>query len=533
MAGYDVVVIGAGLGGLTAGAILARAGRKVLVIERSNSVGGAASSYKVGDLFVEGSLHETSGPHNLRDPKHEALRRAGVLDAVAWIPGGTLYEARGGPLDRPFVLPDNFTAARHALTERFPEARSGIDRLLGEMESIAAAIGTLSSGGRAFRKPREALGALIKLVPAIRDWRLSLSQKLDGLFGDHEAVKCALAANLSYYHDDPATLWWVFFAIAQGGYLLSGGHYVRGGSQRLSSALARAIKAAGGDVMVRRIVSGIALNAQGHAAGVTHTARDGSDPQQVSSPRIISNAAPATLATLMPAAAADKLAASYLQRQPSISLFALTLGLTKPPREFGVASYSTQLLPPWLTRLSDYAQGTVLMADEPGDRMPPLAIVDYAAIDSGVPAPPYVLSVFGPDRLSNWDGSDVDGYRDKRARWQDAMVRYLDRHFPGLAGAVTASSFNTALSVRQYLNAPEGAVYGFAPSPPRSLWRSPSGTPRTVISGLYLASAYAGFGGYTGVVQSAAACADMILRETNHATTAGSLPSSSASSSSS
>ncbi len=63
MARYDVVVIGAGLGGLTAGAILARAGRKVLVIERSNSVGGAASSYKSGDLFIEGSLQETSDPH--------------------------------------------------------------------------------------------------------------------------------------------------------------------------------------------------------------------------------------------------------------------------------------------------------------------------------------------------------------------------------------------------------------------------------------------------------------------------------------
>ena len=55
MARCDVVVIGAGLGGLTAGAILARGGRQVLVIERSNSVGGAASSYKSGDLFIEGS----------------------------------------------------------------------------------------------------------------------------------------------------------------------------------------------------------------------------------------------------------------------------------------------------------------------------------------------------------------------------------------------------------------------------------------------------------------------------------------------
>src|SRR3954451_2250511 len=92
MTRYDVVVIGAGLGGLTAGAILARAGRKVLVIERSNSVGGAASSYKVGDLFVEGSLHETSDPRKPGDLKHAALKRAGVLDAVTWTAGGALYE---------------------------------------------------------------------------------------------------------------------------------------------------------------------------------------------------------------------------------------------------------------------------------------------------------------------------------------------------------------------------------------------------------------------------------------------------------
>ena len=216
MARYDVVVIGAGLGGLTAGAILARAGRKVLVIERSNSVGGAASSYKSGDLFVEGSLHETSDPHDPRDPKHRALTRAGVIDAVKWIPVGAFYEARGGPLGQPFLLPDNFDAARRALTERFPEARAGIDQLLEEMERIASAVGTLSQGSGAFRRPREALGALLKLLSAVPDWRLSLSQKLTRVFGDNEAVKCALAANLSYYHDDPAALWWVFFAIAQG-----------------------------------------------------------------------------------------------------------------------------------------------------------------------------------------------------------------------------------------------------------------------------------------------------------------------------
>src|SRR5882724_4366268 len=146
MTRYDIVVVGAGLGGLTAAAILARSGRKVLVVERSNSVGGAASSYKSGDLFVEGSLHETSDPHHPRDPKHDVLTRAGVIDAVKWIPARAFYEARGGPLDQPFLMPDDFDAARRALTERFPEARAGINQLLEEMERIASAVGTLSQG---------------------------------------------------------------------------------------------------------------------------------------------------------------------------------------------------------------------------------------------------------------------------------------------------------------------------------------------------------------------------------------------------
>ena len=34
---YDIVVIGSGLGGLTAAALLARAGRKILLIERNNA----------------------------------------------------------------------------------------------------------------------------------------------------------------------------------------------------------------------------------------------------------------------------------------------------------------------------------------------------------------------------------------------------------------------------------------------------------------------------------------------------------------
>lgn len=479
---HDAVIIGAGLGGLTAAAILARAGRKVLVIERSNSVGGAASSYKVGDLFVEGSLHETSNPQDPRDPKHDVLKRAGVLDAVTWAPTDTLYEVRGGPLDRPLALPDNIDAAREALSARFPDAKQAIATLLSELASASQVSAS---------------------VPT------TLAQRLDQIVGDNEALKCAVAANLWYSHDDPVTLSWPAFSALQGALLSNGARFIQGGSQRLSSALARAVRAAGGQVMVRRIATRIEMGADG--ARVTHAAKDGGDPQTVETRHVTGSASLEAIAELLSAADAAKLRQHGAGRQPSISLFALTLGLSKPPCTFGVSSYSTQILPPWMMRLDQYAEGTALMAHEPGERMPPLSVVDYAAIDSAIPAPPYVLSVIGPDRLSNWNSDDMDAYREKRARWQDAIVRYLDAIYPGLAEAAVASSFNTALSVRQYLNAPTGAVYGYAPLPPSPGMSPP--TPRTAVPGLYLSSSYGGYGGYTGAITAGGACADMILAE--------------------
>lgn len=510
MARYDVVVIGAGLGGLTAGAILARGGRKVLVIERGNSVGGAASSYKAGDLFIEASLHKTSGPEDARDPKHRALTRAGALDKVEWVPTGSIFEVRGGPLRAPFILPPGFAAAREALTQRFPEARDGIDSILSDMESIANAAGVLAQEGK-FRNPLESLDGLKAALPNLRDWNLSLAQKFDAVFGRNEAVKCALAGNLWHYHDDPASLWWIFFATAQGGYLQSGGRFVKTGSQRLSSALARTIlRSEGCAVALRRVVTGIGVDTEGRANSVTHIAKAGDDPQTVEADCVVSNAAPGIAAALLPGPQGAKLSASYADRAPSVSLFALTLGLSRKPDEIGLPSYSTQLLPDWMTSLADYAKGTALFANEPGERMPPMSIVNYSAIDSGVPIQPYIVSAVGTDRLTNWSGVERPVYTAKRARWQDAIIGYLDRIYPGLKDAIVASALNTASSMVSYLNAPDGAAYGFAPNPPAAS-HAQRRSPHTVIGGLYLASSYAGFGGYNGAIQAGQACADEII----------------------
>ena len=66
---YDAIVIGSGLGGLTAGALYARTGARVLLLERNASFGGAATTYHRGALTVEASLHETTHPAAAGDPR--------------------------------------------------------------------------------------------------------------------------------------------------------------------------------------------------------------------------------------------------------------------------------------------------------------------------------------------------------------------------------------------------------------------------------------------------------------------------------
>jgi phytoene dehydrogenase-like protein len=77
MSRWDVVVVGAGLGGMLAGAILARQGRRVLVLESEPRPGGRLRSYDVGGFVVDCGAFLWPNKH-----LDEALAAAGVTD---WI----------------------------------------------------------------------------------------------------------------------------------------------------------------------------------------------------------------------------------------------------------------------------------------------------------------------------------------------------------------------------------------------------------------------------------------------------------------
>ena len=58
---YDAIVIGSGIGGLTSAALLARAGRSVLVVERHYRVGGYAHGFRRGRYWFDSAVHMVGG----------------------------------------------------------------------------------------------------------------------------------------------------------------------------------------------------------------------------------------------------------------------------------------------------------------------------------------------------------------------------------------------------------------------------------------------------------------------------------------
>ena len=238
----------------------------------------------------------------------------------------------------------------------------------------------------------------------------------------------------------------------------------------------------------------------GAVVGVGHHARSGGDSRVDLAPLVFGNAAPHALVEMLPRDQRAAFLAPYASRRPSISLWTIALGLKRPAREFGVRRYSTFIIPDWMQSLAQMREAAATMGGPPGERMPPYIFVDYRQIDSGLNENgPSLVSFCGIDRLENWALLGAESKKARKEKWIDCMIADIDRQFPGIAGVVAHREMSTAETMQRYLNTPGGAVYGFAPE--GTLGQTVMQGPRTAISGLWLASAYAGTGGgFTGAM---------------------------------
>ena len=137
---FDVIIIGSGLGGLTAGAKLAKEGKRVLLIEQHNIPGGCATTFKRKDYTMEVGLHAIDGLDE-QDPKKKVFEDLGVFDHVQFIQTNEFYRIRNESLDS--TIPCSTQTATEYLIRKFPSEKKGIKKFFKTICDIRKEVGQL------------------------------------------------------------------------------------------------------------------------------------------------------------------------------------------------------------------------------------------------------------------------------------------------------------------------------------------------------------------------------------------------------
>lgn len=499
---YDVIVIGAGLGGLSCALHFAKRGRHVLVLEKHPKVGGYCQGYLRGDYELDVSLHVLSAL-NEGGGLRRLLVDLGVWDKLEVVSHDPMFTAAFP--DETFDMPAGLEPVREYLKSRFPRERGGVDRYLDTMKRIVEDNGRLFWTGQADFE---------NFFPT-RYFKKTYADLLKEFFSDQRL--CGLLGQLwqsTGLPNDACAANWA--AEVMGSHLLSGNYYIKGGGQRLSEAMAQTLTDAGAVVKTASLVKRIEL--KDRRAKAVHL----ENGERYEAPIIVSNASP--LQTYLSLVGKEHLSKPYLYKLdtlvPSCSLLTLYLGLDCPAQNVGLDRKTLFVNHDYDNRRAFDAAMKERHAET--DYM----VTDYTDDTSGAHPPGHgVIQMLEVAGGKAWTEIPRPAYEDKKERVTQTMLDKLGRRFPRLAGHVRMCELGTPRTMALVTRNPYGAVYGWAQTPDQA--DNFRFGVKSLFKGLYFTGAWSrgGGGGYMGAIINGRVACNEISATEGLPTSAVSLPS--------
>ncbi|MCU0460715.1 MAG: NAD(P)/FAD-dependent oxidoreductase [Bacteroidales bacterium] len=476
---YDIIIIGGGLGGLTAGAKLSREGKKVLLIEQHDRPGGCATTFKRGDYTMEVGLHEMDGP-SPSDIKTKLFNELDVFKNVTFLEIPEFYHFISGRTE--ITIPHNPEKASEILKEAYPQEKEGIDAFYSYL---------------LFPKKR------IIEPDAPKD--RSLGEFLDSIIKNEE-LKLVLLGNLGYFHDDPYSISLGYYSAAQVRYLNNGASFIKGGSQHLSNHLAAYIKEHGGEVVLNHMATGLIIE-DGKLLGIKYSKKIVSDNETLEAfgDEIIVNSSLPGLVELLPDKEGAILKNEIGSQQPGASLLTVYFGFKNSLKNLGHHHYCLFIYDESVKTQKD------ILENNRGDyKKRNFTFIDYGQVDSALaPEGKSTGAVCCTDYLADWENLNAEEYKSKKEEVAKIFLSRLEKIIPGITGATDYYEVGTPKTVKCYTLNPAGAVYGFEQKP----FKQQVDTNK-IFDNLHVASAWGKTGGgFSGAIYAGYMCAINIMRK--------------------
>ena len=480
---YDTIIIGAGLSGLTCGLLLAKTGRKVLIVEQHTEPAPVVRGFSRKGIYFDSGFHYVGGMGE-GGPLGHLMEYLGLTDKLQLYPfadeGFDCLRIKGERND--ILLPAGLDRIKDHLSDRFPAFKGDIEVFLQEV------------GQRWCDFPYLDLDKEFSAGDLQSVHEQSLAQRLE-VFSAAPQLQSLLSMHSLLYGVNPKDASVTLNAQVAGSYFHSV-HGVVGGGRGLVEAYLQRLAQAGTILRCRAEVSQV-LVADGRVAGVALN-----NGETIRAPEVVATCNPALVPLLVPAGVlrpAYSKRLSALRQTPSALIL---YGRCKEPTPFL-----------YRKNLFFYPQAGTLQdkLDQPLEERPMyLAGADYCEEVHGVRG---VIAIVPASmaEVAPWNNESQRRCRDY-LEWKGQMTVRLTRHLMIVApelGELEPLDLATPLTLQDYSRAPQGAIYGVG----RFLGQY-NPQPQTRLPGLYLSGqAVAGPGLLGAMVAGYYTCGTMTDHE--------------------